>query len=81
MQGNALAAIAIGLYYSLAAYQENRAFFIATVPMRLLAALIFGRHQGVWKTASFWQVFGAILTLGALITAKERKGTKGLKRE
>jgi hypothetical protein len=77
MQGNALAAIAIGLYYSLAAYQENRAFFIATVPMRLLSAIVFGRYQGVWKIASLWEVFGAILTLGALIMTKERKRTKG----
>lgn len=77
MQGNALAAIAMCLYYSLAAYQENRAFFIATVPMRLLTAIVFGRHQGVWKTASLWEGFGAILTLGALIMTKERKGTKG----
>jgi hypothetical protein len=81
MQGNALAAIAMGLYYSLAAYQENRAFFIATVPMRLLTAIVFGRHRGVWKTASFWEGFGAILTLGALIMAEERKGTKRLERE
>jgi hypothetical protein len=77
MQGNALAAIAMGLYYSLAAYQENRAFFIATVPMRLLTAIVFGCHQGVWKTASLWEGFGAILTLGALIMTKERKGTRG----
>jgi hypothetical protein len=77
MQGNALAAIAMGLYYSLAAYQENWAFFIATVPMRLLTAIVFGRYQGVWKTASLWEGFGAILTLGALIMTKERRGTKG----
>lgn len=60
---------------------RERAFFIATVPMRLLTAIVFGRHQGVWKTASLWEGFGAILTLGALIMAKERKGTKGLERD
>ncbi|KAJ7819350.1 hypothetical protein B0H14DRAFT_2836548, partial [Mycena olivaceomarginata] len=34
--GNSLAAVAMGIYYTLAAYQENRKFFIATVPMRCL---------------------------------------------
>lgn len=40
MKANSLAAIAMGIYYPLAAYQENRAFLVATVPMRTLSAMV-----------------------------------------
>jgi hypothetical protein len=61
-QGNALAAIAMGIYYTLAAVQENRAFFAATVPMRLLTATVFWAQGGRWKVASLWEGIGAGLT-------------------
>lgn len=60
MKANSLAAIAMGIYYPLAAYQENRAFFIATVPMRSLSATVFW-NQG-WKDAAIWEGTGAVLT-------------------
>ena len=50
LRGNALAALAMGLYYALAAYQENRAFFVLSVPMRLLSAAVFAK-QG-WTAAA-----------------------------
>lgn len=60
MKANSLAAIAMGIYYPLAAYQENRAFFIATVPMRSLSATVFW-NQG-WRDAAIWEGAGALLT-------------------
>lgn len=63
-RGNSLAAIGMGIYYTLAAYQENRTFFILTVPMRLLTTAVFW-NQG-WKLPSVWEGSGALLTLGAL---------------
>lgn len=60
MKANSLAAIAMGIYYPLAAYQENRAFFIATVPMRSLSATVFWQ-QG-WVEAAVWEGAGAALT-------------------
>lgn len=60
MKANSLAAIAMGIYYPLAAYQENRAFFIATVPMRSLSATVFWT-QG-WREAAIWEGTGAMLT-------------------
>lgn len=65
MKANSLAAIAMGIYYPLAAYQENRAFFIATVPMRSLSATVFWR-QG-WVEAAVWEGAGAALTGLALM--------------
>lgn len=79
-RGNALAAIAMGIYYTLAAVQENRAFFAATVPMRLLTATVFwmqgeggegGRGRG-WRVASLWEGIGAGLT--GLMLLLEKKG-------
>ncbi|KAN0095551.1 hypothetical protein V8E51_016262 [Hyaloscypha variabilis] len=65
--GNSLAAIAMGIYYSLAAYQENRSFFKLTVPMRLLTATVFWGQGGMWKGAGLWEGLGAGLTGLALL--------------
>lgn len=59
-RGNALAAIAMGIYYTLAAYQDNVTFFKWTVPMRLLTTTVFWA-QG-WYTASLWEGAGALST-------------------
>ncbi|KAH8770235.1 hypothetical protein F5882DRAFT_411755 [Hyaloscypha sp. PMI_1271] len=67
VNGNSLAAIAMGIYYALAAYQENRAFFYLTVPMRLLTSTVFWRQGGQWKMAGLWEGGGAVLTAVALM--------------
>ncbi|KAJ6440089.1 Negative regulator of the PHO system [Purpureocillium lavendulum] len=59
-RGNALAAIAMGLYYNLAVYQNNTAFFIATVPMRMLSAGVFWA-QG-WPAVAVWEGMGSLST-------------------
>ncbi|KXH56352.1 hypothetical protein CNYM01_00232 [Colletotrichum nymphaeae SA-01] len=71
--GNALAAIAMGIYYTLAAAQDNRAFFLATVPMRLTSAFVFWRQD--WGIVSGWEGGSAALTLLALAW-DARQGTK-----
>jgi hypothetical protein len=63
-RGNSLAAIAIGIYYTLAGYQENTTFFLMTVPMRLLTTVVFW-NQG-WKAPALWEGIGSLWTLGAL---------------
>lgn len=67
VRGNGLAAIAMGIYYTLASVQENRLFFAATVPMRLLTATVFWFQGGRWKTASLWEGIGAALTASTLL--------------
>ncbi|KAK2018615.1 hypothetical protein LZ32DRAFT_613640 [Colletotrichum eremochloae] len=69
--GNALAAVAMGVYYTLAVAQDNRPFFLATVPMRLVSALVFWR-QG-WVGVAAWEGGGAALTLLALAWDDARK--------
>lgn len=64
VRGNALAAIGMGIYYTLAAWQRNRLFFALSVPMRLLSTAVFWA-QG-WKAAAVWEGAGAVLTVGAL---------------
>lgn len=66
-RGNGLAAVAMGIYYTLAAAQENRAFFAATVPMRLLSAMVFWAQGGGWKAAGTWEGVGAALTGAAML--------------
>jgi len=81
--GNAcsLAAIAMGLYYPLAAYQENRAFFALTVPMRLLTTSFFWTAGEAWRLAALWEGIGAALTAAAVLwdiraAAKPTSGEK-----
>ncbi|KAJ7259560.1 hypothetical protein B0H12DRAFT_1108695 [Mycena haematopus] len=64
--GTSLAAIAMGIYYTLAAYQENRMFFIATVPMRGLTAVVFCGYGHAWRAAAVWEGSGSALTAAAL---------------
>lgn len=65
--GMSLAAIGMGIYYSLAAYQENRMFFLFTIPMRSLSATVFWFQGGAWRVPSIWEGGGALLTLACLI--------------
>jgi hypothetical protein len=62
MNGNSLAAIAMGLYYSLAAWQGNRTFYVLSVPMRCLTAFVFWGQGGQWRIASGWEGGGALMT-------------------
>lgn len=62
-----LAATAMGIYYLLAAYQDNRAFYVATVPMRLLTTGFFWAQGGRWREFALWEGLGAVLTAGAVM--------------
>ncbi|KAK2789419.1 hypothetical protein FQN51_002701 [Onygenales sp. PD_10] len=65
---NSLAAIAMGLYYTLAAYQRNKSFYALTVPMRLLTTTVFWNQAPVgvegdgWRAAALWEGGGAVVT-------------------
>jgi hypothetical protein len=75
-RGNSLAAIAMGIYYTLAAYQDNKAFFALTVPMRLLTTAVFWSQE--WTAPAIWEGSGALLTLSALtFSAWAGDGRKG----
>ncbi|KAK3361275.1 hypothetical protein B0T24DRAFT_642878 [Lasiosphaeria ovina] len=79
-RGNSLAAIAMGIYYTLGAYQNNRAFFLATVPMRLLTTAVFWGQN--WRAAALWEGIGALLTglaLGYEHVAAQPGSPKGKK--
>lgn len=65
VRANGLAAIAMSIYYTLAAYQKNRLFFAASVPMRLLTTVVF-LGQG-WTAPALWEGFGAVVTAFALL--------------
>jgi hypothetical protein len=63
IQASSLGAIAIGVFYILAAFQENRAFFKLTLLTRTLTAIWAMRVGGGWT------VLGRLEGLGALVTA------------
>lgn len=65
--GNGLASFAMGLYYTLAAFQENKTFFVMTVPMRGLTALVFWGQGGPWKMPAVWEGGAAVVTGLALV--------------
>ena len=64
VRASSLAATAMGIYYTLATYQGNTAFFAWTVPMRLLTTAVMW-NQG-WKGTALWEGAGAISTAIAL---------------
>jgi hypothetical protein len=66
-RATAMAATAMGIYYPLLAWQENRAFFIATVPVRLLSSAVFIQGGPGWGVVSVWEGCGACATGAALL--------------
>jgi hypothetical protein len=61
-----VAIIGIGIYYCLAAYQENRAFFVMTLA-RFISATIFWYQGPAWRVISVWEGVSAALTGAALL--------------
>jgi hypothetical protein len=76
VRGNGLAAIAMGIYYTLAAYQENKAFALATVPMRCTTASVFFATGGNWHVAAWWEGGSAAITALALLWERSRSHAK-----
>lgn len=66
LNGFSVAIIGIGIYYCLAAYQENRAFFAMTLA-RFISATIFWYQGPAWRVIATWEGFSAALTGLALL--------------
>ena len=54
----------MGIYYTIPAYQENRTFFMATVPMRSLTSVVFWQYGRM--VVAIWEGLGALITAAAL---------------
>lgn len=67
---NALVAVAMGIYYTLAFVQDNRTFFVATFPMRMLTAVVLGMQEGFWVYVALWEGIGAGFT-GVMLALEE----------
>ncbi|KAF5700047.1 hypothetical protein FMUND_14490 [Fusarium mundagurra] len=65
LNGFSVAIIGIGIYYMLAAYQENRGFFALTLA-RFISARIFWLQGPAWRVIATWEAFSAVLTAIAL---------------
>ncbi|EYE90582.1 uncharacterized protein EURHEDRAFT_286571 [Aspergillus ruber CBS 135680] len=62
IRANASAAIAMGIYYTLAFVQDDRTFFAATIPIRMLTAAVLGMQGGAWLYVALWEGIGASFT-------------------
>ncbi|KAI6754576.1 hypothetical protein HG530_012328 [Fusarium avenaceum] len=65
LNGFSVAIIGIGIYYMLAAYQENRAFFALTLA-RFISASIFWFQGPAWRVIATWEAMSAVMTAVAL---------------
>lgn len=61
--------IAVGVYYNMAAYQENRLFFWTTVGTRACAALIFWNQPG-WRHIALLDSGSAFVTALTLLSSR-----------
>jgi hypothetical protein len=62
----------MGVFYSLAAYQENLAFFRCSVLTRMVTTIVLGSLGGAWKNVAMWEGAGAAATAAALSLDKRR---------
>lgn len=76
IRANALAAVAMGIYYTLAFVQDNRAFFVATVPMRILR-LYFGCRK---DSGCMWRFGRGLERVLLVLCWRLRSFKQGLKR-
>jgi len=53
IRGNGLAASAMGVYYTLAAYQNNKTFFKLSAFMRIVSAYVFWKQN--WIVPALWE--------------------------
>lgn len=63
---SSLAAVAMGAFYTLAAYQENRAFFRLSLFTRGLTTSVFWSMGGGWRAPGVWEGMGVVSTAVAL---------------
>jgi hypothetical protein len=66
LNGFSVAIIGIGIYYMLAAYQDNRAFFTLTLA-RFISARIFWAQGPAWRVIATWEAVSAGFTAAALL--------------
>lgn len=78
MMASSQASIAVGSYYLLSAFQENRGFFAATCYIRLVNTLVFsamvitGAAPLGWLMVAAYEVLGAAVTTVAFQYEKQR---------
>ncbi|KAF2243373.1 hypothetical protein BU26DRAFT_509897 [Trematosphaeria pertusa] len=70
VQASSLGAIAISIFYCLAAYQENRAFFKWSLLTRSLTTAWALRMGGGWTALGVWEGVGALGTAVALAVGR-----------
>jgi hypothetical protein len=61
-----VAVTGIGMFYLLAAYQENKIFFLFSL-FRLPAAAIFAAQGPGWRPRAIWEGVATLLTAVALV--------------
>lgn len=80
---SSLAAIAMGAFYLLAGYQENRAFFKLSLATRSLTAVVLWRFGAGWRGVAAWEGVGVLVTglaLGVESSGGRGKGEEGRRR-
>ena len=66
LNGFSVAILGIGIYYMLAAYQENTTFFVMTLA-RFISARIFWVQGEPWRVIAVFEGVSALLTALALV--------------
>jgi hypothetical protein len=64
---HSLTSLALGTFYSIAAYQRNIPIMAASLPGRFIAALIFYRNGGAWGKVAVWEAFMGVVTGASLV--------------
>ncbi|KAH7117557.1 hypothetical protein B0J11DRAFT_536242 [Dendryphion nanum] len=76
VQASSLAAIAMGVFYCLAAWQENRAFFKFSLGTRTLTTVVFLRTGGPWWMLGIWEGVGVLSTMAGLVWDRRKRNAR-----
>ena len=62
-----MTSFSLGFFFLQVAYQSNRGFMVAAVPMRFFAAAVFGFHGGKWGNVAVYEATWGLVSIGALL--------------
>ncbi|KKK15820.1 hypothetical protein ARAM_006684 [Aspergillus rambellii] len=66
IQAMSLTSLSLGAFYAVASFQNNIPMMVTTVPGRLLAAFIFHRNGGPWRSVAPFEGLMGLITAAAV---------------
>ena len=62
-----MSSLTLGCLFLQVGYQGSRVMMVTALPVRFLAAAVFGLHGGAWRNVAVYEGVWGLVSLGALM--------------